>query len=266
MYGEEDAMRGALFSLFAAALGGLAFSVVPAGPQTANHAPELSPGWSAPRITLVAELAKPIDAKRAKVGEPVELRLTMDLLARGEIIVPRRTKIIGHIVSARAPTPQAGNATVEIAFDRLVLKKAAEIPLKAEIQALAAPMRTASPDAEAASDLDLATETTSHPAPGPNEMKSIAQTTYPGTRGPANAATAGKESSGSGGGSGNHGQSLGPASHGVIGIKGIDFSNTPSGFTITSDSGKLHLESGTQLVLRILEPQSLIDSLKRAKH
>jgi hypothetical protein len=257
-------MRGALFSLLAAVVGILTFSVVPAGSQTANHASELSS--SAARVTLIAELAKSIDARKAKMGEQVELRLTMDLLSRGRILIPRGAKIRGHVVSASTSTIRAGNAAVEIVFDCLAMKKAAEIPLKVEVQAMAAALRSAGQDAESVSDLDLAAQTNSRPAPGPNEMKSIAQTTYPGTRSPANASGSGKESADDGRGSGNLGQSLGPGSHGVIGIKGVEFSNTPSGFAISADRGKLHLESGTQLVLRILEPQSLLDSLQTAKH
>jgi hypothetical protein len=260
-------MRGALFALFAAILGSSAFSAVP-GSQAPNHTPELSSNQIAARLALVAELARPIDAKKARAGEQIEARLTMDLISHGQIVIPRGTKIIGRIISATDPTRRPGNAAVEITLDRIVLKKSAEIPLKAAIQALAAPRRTTSPDSEAVSDLDLATQTNSNsrPAPGPNEMRSIAQTTYPGTRGPANASGAGRDPGDSSGGSANLGQSLGPASHGVIGIKGVEFSNTPTGIAISSDSGKLHLESGTQLVFRVLEPQSLFDSLNGAKH
>jgi hypothetical protein len=253
-------MRCVRFSWFACWLAAITF---PAIAQTTNSTVEPSSNQIATRGTLVAELAKSVNAKKARAGEQIEARVTMDLVSRGEIVIPRGTKIIGHIISARAPTRQAGNASLEMAFDRMVVEKAAEIPLKAAIQALAAPMRMDSPDTQAVSDLDLATQTNSHPAPGPNEMRNMARTTYPSTRGPANAPGAGNRAGDSGGGPGNSGQSLGPASHGVIGIKGIEFSNTPSGFTISSDNGKLRLESGTQLVLRILEPQSLVDSLKR---
>ncbi len=244
-------MRRVLYSWFACWVAAI---TCPAIPQTTNSTAERSSNQTAVRGTLVAELAKSISARKARAGEQIEARVTMDLLSRGEIIIPRGTKIIGHIVSARTPTRQAGNATVEIAFDRMLVKKAGEIPLKVAIQALAAPVRTNSPNAEAVSDLDLAAQTNSRPAPGPNERRDIAQTTYPGTRGPANASGAGKQAGEGSGGSGNLGQSLGPASRGVIGIKGIELGNTPSGFAISSDSGKLRLESGTQLVLRILAP------------
>jgi hypothetical protein len=215
------------------------------------------------RATVQAQLAKSIDAKRAKAGSRIEARLTMDLLSHGKILLPRGTEIIGHIIDAKVRTKQVRESRVEIAFDRIVLKTGGEIPLKARIQAVGAPIGASARDPDVG-DLDLARQTESRPGPGPNEMKSILGS-YPGSRRPANAAE-GADPTVNGGSSANMARSLGPASQGVVGMKGITMSSTAQGCAISSTRENVHLSGGTQLVLRLLEPQVLNDSLQRTRN
>jgi len=216
------------------------------------------------RATVQAQLAKSIDAKRAKAGSQIEARLTMDLLSHGKILLPRGTRIIGQIIDAKVRTKQVPESMVEIAFDRIALKSGREIPLKVRVQAVGAPVGAATPDQDVG-DLDLARQTESRPAPGPNEMKSILGS-YPGSRRPANSAEGAEDPTVNGGSYGNTVRSLGPASQGVVGIKGMAISNTAQGCAISSTRENVHLSSGTQLVLRLLEPQALDDSLQRARN
>jgi hypothetical protein len=215
------------------------------------------------RATVQAQLAKSIEAKRAKAGTLIEARLTMDLLSHGKILLPRDTEIIGHIIDAKVRTKQVPESRVEIAFDRIVLKTGGEIPLKARIQAVGAPMGTSTFDQDVG-DLDLARQTQSRPGPGLTEMKNIIATSFPGSRRPANSAD-GADSTANGESQANMARSLGPASQGVIGIKGIAISDTAQGCAISSTRENVHLSKGTQLVLRLLEPQILEDSLQKTR-
>jgi len=43
---------------------------------------------------------------------------------------------------------------------------------------------------------------------------------------------------------------LSPASQGVVGIQGLSLQDSAQGSVITSSSGNVHLDSGTQLILR----------------
>jgi hypothetical protein len=48
-------------------------------------------------------LTKTIDAKKAKTGDEVEAKVTMDLKTNsGEVLVPKDTKVIGHVTEAHA--------------------------------------------------------------------------------------------------------------------------------------------------------------------
>ena len=237
----------------------------PAVSQTKNSAARASLGQIADGRAIVAELAKSVNARKAKANDKIEARLTMDVLSHGEIVIPRGTKIIGHVIDARARTKQVAESRVEIAFDRIVLKNGREIPLKAMIQAVGAPMQTSAPGNEDVSDLDLARHTESRPVQGPNEMRSILATAYPGSRRTANAAAGGVEEPDSGGPH-SKGPSLGSFSQGVVGMKGIALSNTAQGSAISSTSENVHLSSGTQLVLHVTELQVLADSLLRTRN
>jgi hypothetical protein len=205
--------------------------------------------------TLVAELAKSINVAKAKSGDRIETRLIMDLVSGGQIVFPRGTTIVGHIISATAQSKEAPGSTVLFSFDRLVVKNRREIPLKAAVQALGAPLQTSLSGSEGVSDLDLAAATSSRPAPGRNEMKSIAATTFPGTRQAPNAASPDQTAATVAAAPVNATRSLGPASRGVIGMKGISLSETPGGSAIRSNDGNLRLRRGTQIVLRIVELQ-----------
>jgi hypothetical protein len=245
------AMRGALISLVTAILAAMALAQSPAPSQTASSATKSSLGQIATGGPFVAELAKSVDAKKAKAGDKIEARVTMDVLSHGEIVIPRGTKIIGHVTDARARTKQVPESRVEIAFDGLVLKNGDEIPLKARIQAVGAPMQISAP---AISDLGGQGQGQGvHDAPGPNEIKSISRTATPGSIRPAYSAGGAEEPTDSGGSHRNLAQSLGPTSQGVVRMKGITLNNTAQGSAISSTSKNVHLSSETQLVLRVNE-------------
>jgi hypothetical protein len=230
----------------------------------ASNAASRAPSEIEVRATVQAQLAKSIDAKKAKAGSQIEARVTMDLLSHGKILLPRGTEIIGHVIDAKVRTKQVPESMVEIAFDRIVLKTGREVPLKARIQAIGAPIGASTPDQDVG-DLDLARQTESRPGPGPNEMKSVLGS-YPGSRRPVNSADGAEGPTVNGSSYANTARSLGPASQGVVGIKGIAISNTAQGCAISSTRGSVHLSSGTQLVLRLLEPQVLDDSLQRTRN
>jgi hypothetical protein len=257
------AKMGVLFSL--TMLASVALAQIPEASGITSPEAKVSSDQIAAHGTLVAELAKPIDARKAKADSRVEVRLTMDLLSHGEIVIPRGTKIIGYIIGSKTPGKEIRGSEVEITFDRIVLKNRREIPLKATIQAVGAPAVARVPSTESVSDLGLASQTQSRPAPGPNEMRSIAEATYPGSRHPANSAVGTGEPRSSGP-NGSPTQLLGPASQGVFGMKGVVLRGTAYGSAITSSSGDLHLKNGTQLVLRILDSSALADFLGRTKN
>jgi hypothetical protein len=96
-----------------------------------------------------ATLSKPVDAGKNKPGDEVTATAAEDVKSNGKVVVPRGSKLIGHVTAARARGEKSsgeaggsasGKAASElgIVFDKAVLKEGREIPLGAAVQALAA--------------------------------------------------------------------------------------------------------------------------------
>jgi hypothetical protein len=107
----------------------------PSVPDQANAAPRIAPGSVIP-----VQLSKGIDAKKAKTGDAVEGRVTQDMkTSAGEVVVPKDTKVIGHVTAAQARTKEQKESQVGIAFDHAVMKDGSDVALPMSIQAVVGP-------------------------------------------------------------------------------------------------------------------------------
>jgi type IV secretory pathway VirB10-like protein len=91
--------------------------------------------------TLInAELTSSLDSKRVKPGDAVNARTATDLKSTdGRTILPRGTKIIGHVTQASARSAGQPDSFLGLVFDKAILKNGQEIPLNAGVQAVGAP-------------------------------------------------------------------------------------------------------------------------------
>lgn len=185
---------------------------VPAQAQSAIQIPAAS--------LVEATLIKPLDAKKSKVGEEVTAKVTRDLKLGDKVLIPKNSKIVGHLTDVKIKSKDEAQSQVTIAFDRAVLKEGGEIPVTVVIQALAKP-----PDDRSADMSDLMR------GPGANQ-------TVAGQAGNAIAA---------GGKVGNSAVVLTSQSQGILGYEGIGLQNS----TIYSPVQNVHLESGTQMILQV---------------
>jgi hypothetical protein len=94
----------------------------------------------APGTILSVELSKSLDAKKSKANDRIEAKTATDLLAQGQIVVPRNTKIIGHVTEAKARSKTSPDSLVGITFDRILLKDGREVPLQVAVQTIAKPL------------------------------------------------------------------------------------------------------------------------------
>ena len=128
------------------AFGAVSWAQAPTAPAAGNSPAQgaaakgtTSPD-SPPSGTLLAvELSKSLDAKKAKPNDRIEARTATDLLAHGQIVVPRNAKIVGHVTEAKARSKASPDSLIGIAFDRMLLKDGREVPLQLAIQAIARP-------------------------------------------------------------------------------------------------------------------------------
>lgn len=211
-----------------------------------NASSTLPPGTAIP-----VALSKSMDAKKAKPGDPIEARTTMDLLSHGQIVVPRDTKVMGHVTVAKARSKESPESNLGIAFDRISMKDGRDLLMHASVQAIGRPLNEipvpgkerigktpmdVPDDAPVWARSTMGTSSrpggTVNPAGGPPDPARTAPDPAPSARS--------EESE----------PALDPHTHGVVGLKGLSLSSSDQGSLITSSSGNVHLDGGTQLILR----------------
>jgi hypothetical protein len=197
---------------------------------------------------LSVELSKTLDAKKFKTNDKVEVRTATDLLEHGQIVIPRNTKIVGHVTEAKAHSNQSPASLVGFTFDHAVMKDGREVPLQASVQALGRPIQTAnvfpSDDqmggAPTAATGQRGSRIGSSAAGMPLPSSSgYPQGTNPGSRSDVPEAV------------GSTVSPLGPNSKGVVGLKGLTLDSSGGATVVSSKTDNVRLDGGSQLILRI---------------
>jgi hypothetical protein len=243
-------LAGAIFALCPMAQ---AQTSPPPNPQTPTPQTSASPNASAQPATnpaipngpaVTAELNGSVDSKKAKVGDKVEAHTTEALKNGNDVLVPKGTKLLGHITQATARSKGDNDSSLAIQFDKAVPKKEAEIPLSVMILAVAPPAQQNSGSSSPSPADPLAgTNTGAQTSPmGGSHPSSPNPAAYPTTGGqdasPETANTA----------------ALPANSRGIYGLKDLKLMmSKPEGGTattiITSGGKDVHLDSGTRLLL-----------------
>ena len=80
-----------------------------------------------------AALSSPIDSKKCKPGDPVNAHSTEAVKSEGKTVIPKGSKLVGHVTQASARGKGESESSLGIVFDKAILKNGQEIPLNAEI-------------------------------------------------------------------------------------------------------------------------------------
>ena len=217
---------------------------------------------------LNATLSQPVDARKNKSGDAVTARTTESVKSAGKVVIPKGTKLVGHLTEVKARAKDESESAIGIVFDRAILKNGQEIPLNVTIQALAAAQTAASSSATAD---DLATGigggATSKTRANGGALGGVTSATgstagavtntaanVGGVAGGAVNSTVNTTAASRGaiGGLNSAGQ-LTSNSQGAFGLNGLNLSlaasSSTQGSLITSTSRNVHLDGGTQLLL-----------------
>ncbi|HET7107562.1 MAG TPA: hypothetical protein VFI38_12190 [Candidatus Acidoferrum sp.] len=220
-----------------------------------------------------AELTAPVDSKKAKPGDPVAGRTTEAAKADGKTVIPKGSKLVGHVTQASARAKGDSESALGIVFDKAILKNGQEVPLNVAIQALASGQSAVAANANddmAAMGSAGGTAMGSGRATGGalGGVTSTAGTTagtVTNTAATATNTTGGAlnstvhsatntvaTSQGATGGLNATGQLM-SNSRGVFGMQGVNLNSATNGAAqgslITSAGKNLHLASGTQMLL-----------------
>jgi hypothetical protein len=207
---------------------------------------------------IPVQLTKTVDAKKAKTGDEVVAKVTMDMKTQsGDVLVPKDTKVIGHVTEAQKRDKDQKQSELGLAFDRAVTKDGNTMQMPMSIQAVIGQQQQQNQQSEANTPAgrEQAAGVPSGAAPtGATGGKSS------GTTPPA----ASPSTSGSGAGTGadtgdnqaaNGGRPpINAQTQGVIGISNLTLapaSNGTQGSVMTSEKNNVKLESGTMLLLKV---------------
>lgn len=212
----------------------------PNSPQPGTEAVKIAPGTVIP-----AELAKSLDSKKVKEGDPVTAKIAVDMLSGGTVIVPRDSKIAGHVTEAKSRGKGESESTLGISFDRLILKNGEEIPLHAVVQAVGAPITARGPS--------MSEDNNPRSSPASNAGGYGSRPGMGGTRQPSNAGGTKNPEDQPANIAGT--QPLPVNATGVVGISGLTLRTVSSTSSIlASEKKNVKLDSGTQLLLRTASP------------
>ena len=232
--------------------------------------------------TMQAVLTRSVDVKKNKVGDAVTAKTTQDVKSEGQVVIPKGSQLVGHVTQARARAKGESESSLGVVFDHAILRKSGQqVPMHAVIQALAtAEAQTAA----TMDDMDMmasgsgtamgqaqAGRPAMAPASGGGGLVGGVASTVNSTAGVATDAVGNVGGAAGGtvnstvdtvaGATGsvaglNAAGQLTSASSGVVGLKGLNLSSAAAhstqGSLITSTERNVHLDSGTQMVLRVL--------------
>jgi len=217
-----------------------------------------------------AELASPVDSKKCKPGDAVNAKTTEAVKSEGKVIIPKGSKLVGHVTQASARAKGEAESSLGIVFDKAILKNGEEIPLNVAIQALASMQGSSSMAGDqmdtmgglsgSAAGSGMAggrggVGSTAGGAVGTvtNTAANVGGAADGAVNSTANATgNVARGSKGAVGGLNAAGQ-LTSNSQGVFGLNGLNLnaaaSNATQGTVITSAGKNVHLDSGTRMLL-----------------
>jgi hypothetical protein len=228
-------------------------SQAPSAHPSATQAQATSGVRIAPGSVIPVQLTKTIDAKKAKPGDEVVAKVTMDMKTNsGDVVVPKDTKVVGHVTEAQARNKEQKESQVGIAFDHAVLKSG-DVNLPMSIQAVIAP-----PSNNANGGVDQGA-----PAGGGATATSSMGGGRSGSTGSAGQSQASASAPNSVPATGTDNQQQGNArppingnTQGVVGISDLKLEagqNITQGSVLSSEKNNVKVESGTMLLLKVTQ-------------
>ena len=205
-----------------------------------------------PRVsTVFAVLTKSLESKSATANQEVILRTTSDVIVNGKVIIPKGSKLLGHVSEVATKGKDEPQSVLAIIIEKAVTTDGTEIPLQAIIAAVARPSSALSSDPtygmmHSNEPKMIGTGPGSAPSTGGLSASSKASST-------AAVATANIK------GGMDETSLLDENSQGAEGYEGLSLSwhlMAPPPVTVFASKGKnVKLEAGTQMLLRMAPPR-----------
>jgi hypothetical protein len=202
-----------------------------------------------------ASLEKPVDARKNKPGDQIVAKTSEDVRSDGKVMLPRGSKIVGHVTEVKARGKGQAESALSVVFDHAVLKDGSQVPLSLAVQAVG----SGATSAQAEDDSLMSSGTTAATGNATAAASGMARTgggVVGGVRSTTGRLvnTAGSVSGATANTATGASSSLNSNSQGVVGIRGLSLASSASSSnsgTFTSKNANVHLDSGTQMILSV---------------
>ncbi|HUI85466.1 MAG TPA: hypothetical protein VL240_14665 [Candidatus Binatia bacterium] len=188
------------------------------------------------RGAVPVSLAKGLDSKKLKDGDPVICQTTATLHSNSGMLIPSGSKVVGHVTQAQARSKGDAESSLAMVFDKIQLTGGKELPMKGTLQAVA-------PGLGGGSGPDTGVAGGGQMMPGHGDSSTMAP--------PSGGAVSGPNSGIHPIATGGSHPILNPESQGVLGFKNLQMDKNS---VITSTGKEVKLDSGTQMMIRAEVP------------
>lgn len=208
---------------------------------------------TAPKVSVVfAVLSNSVEAKSAAAGQELTLRTISDVTDNGAVLIPKGSKLLGHIEEVNVKGKGIEQTELYIIIDKAVIREGTVIPLQAIIAAVAPP-----PNNDLSSDPTygmMHSNEQKMTGGGPSSASS-AGGLPPASKASSTAAVATADVKGRM----DEPSLLNETSQGAVGYEGLSLSwhlIVPPPVTVfATKSSNLKLKAGTQMLLRMATPR-----------
>lgn len=102
--------------------------------------------------SVSGELQNKLDSRTARVGDPVVLKTTQKMKTADGTVLPRGTRLIGHVTEVQAHNSSHARSELGIDFDRAEMKHGQSIPIHSTIRSIEPRANAFADDSMAADD------------------------------------------------------------------------------------------------------------------
>ena len=217
---------------------------------------------------VTGELEKKLDTKNAKAGDPVILKTTENATTADGTVIPKGSRIVGHVTDVQAHSKENPNARLTIQFDQAEIKGGQTLPIRTVLESVAPAPTTVHPTDTLNSPGMSATA--GPPAENPGGLAGAPAGTAPGAGAPT-APAAGSGTPAMSADTQQQATSAAPkagevvARQGNVAIKttavpGVLLATNANGQPFSNAAGALlgakrnvHLDGGTEIVLAVMD-------------
>jgi len=196
--------------------------------QSSSAAPAQDASKATGHGSIFVKLSKTLDSSKLKEGDAIEVETTGGFRLPDGTLVPKGSKLSGHVVAAKARSKGDSDSQLTLAFDKLNAANGKQLSVKGGVQAVF-------PPAEEPMGPNMATAGTSQGGSGAGSSPTAAGVGLTNTKSGSNASAEGQAQS-----------TMTPQSVGVQGIDNLQLDNG----VISSKGKNVKLNGGVRLVVR----------------